>query len=209
MFEILINGLKRGVSLKHRYREKSRYIHNFSWALISLCCRPRVSRIALLHSFNLTLAAQKNTLLRLVQCESINLMLFTLYGSNTKTYLQLKLSASDYQAAKEKLMGEGGPFVRWLMSGSQWQEFNQNGEFLITWFRSWKFRHSGCPGPTDSLCSALAHTLGILIFNTQGHLRCQILLKWLSACYLFVDPAILLILFPRIFLSISKRHPSS
>jgi len=92
----LINGLKRGVSPKHRYREKA---------------RPRVSRIALLHSFDLILVAQKRTSL-----------------SNTETYLQLKLLATSYQTAREKLMGMGGPFVGWLASGSQWQGFNRNGE---------------------------------------------------------------------------------
>jgi tRNA-specific adenosine deaminase 1 len=49
-------------------------------------------------------------------------------GSNAETYLQLKLLASSYQIAKEKLMGDGRPFVGWLVSGSQWQEFNRNGE---------------------------------------------------------------------------------
>lgn len=95
-FEILINGLKRGVSPKHRYREKA---------------RPRVSRIALLHSYDLTLVAQKKPSL-----------------SNAETYLQLKLSASGYQTAKETLMGKSGPFTGWLISGSQWQGFNRNGE---------------------------------------------------------------------------------
>ena len=89
-----------------------------------------MSRIALLHSFNLILVAQKKTSLRLLRMKIIPDMhvLLTLYGSNAETYLQLKLLASSYQIAKEKLMGDGGPFVGWLVSGSQWQEFNRNGE---------------------------------------------------------------------------------
>ena len=137
-FEILINGLKRGVSPKHRYREKARYHYNDIVPFLGLVslncssCRPRVSRIALLHSFNLILVAQKKTSLRLVIYQNNNLTrtyrLLVLHGSNVETYLQLKLLASSYQIAKKKLMGDAGPFVGWLVSGSQWQGFNQNGE---------------------------------------------------------------------------------
>ena len=91
-----------------------------------------MSRIALLHSFNLILVAQKKTSLRLVVYQNNNLTrtyrLLVLHGSNVETYLQLKLLASSYQIAKKKLMGDAGPFVGWLVSGSQWQGFNQNGE---------------------------------------------------------------------------------
>ena len=55
-------------------------------------------------------------------------VLLTFNGSIAETYLQLKLLASNYQIAKKKLMGDGGPFIGWLVSGSQWQEFNRNGE---------------------------------------------------------------------------------
>ena len=136
LFEILINGLKRGVSPKHRYREKARYTLKYLplsviYSLGSLNCssRPRVSRIALLHSFNLILVAQKKPL-KLVRYESNNPTPTNvlLLGSNTETYLQLKLLASNYKIAKEKLIGDGGPFVGWLVSGSQWQGFNRNGE---------------------------------------------------------------------------------
>lgn len=92
-----------------------------------------MSRIALLHSFNLILAAQKKTSLRLVRYENNGLTLtycLLSYGSNAETYLQLKLLASSYRTAKEKLMGDSGPFVGWLVSGSQWQGFNRNGESL-------------------------------------------------------------------------------
>lgn len=90
-----------------------------------------MSRIALLHSFNLILVAQKKTSLRLVRYENNNptpTYCLLSNGSTAETYLQLKLLASSYQIAKEKLMGEGGPFTGWLVSGSQWQGFNRNGE---------------------------------------------------------------------------------
>ncbi|KAF8914132.1 hypothetical protein CPB84DRAFT_1721009 [Gymnopilus junonius] len=100
-FEVIINGLKRGVSPKDRYREKS---------------RPRLSKIALfnlykdvLHSFGDSLSSST---------------------SATQTYLQVKLASKDYQTAKNRLIGKDGPFSGWVPTGIQWQIFNINGDNL-------------------------------------------------------------------------------
>ena len=39
------------------------------------------------------------------------------------TYLDTKLSATEYQAAKGVLRGLDGPFVAWKKTGSQWETF--------------------------------------------------------------------------------------
>ncbi|KAF5388170.1 hypothetical protein D9615_000079 [Tricholomella constricta] len=90
--EVLINGLKRGVAPKHRFRTKS---------------RPRLSKAAMLQLYSETLE-----IFGLASLEP------------TTTYHQVKQSLQDYQAAKEKLMGEGGAFSGWARSGARWQTFN-------------------------------------------------------------------------------------
>ncbi|KIM45922.1 hypothetical protein M413DRAFT_23732 [Hebeloma cylindrosporum] len=98
-FEVIINGFKRGVSPKHRHREKS---------------RPRVSKMAILQLY-------KEVLQTLDQWHT---------SLDHVSYLDLKLLSKEYQRAKTKLMGKGGPFEGWIFSGTEWQRFNINEEAL-------------------------------------------------------------------------------
>jgi len=50
--------------------------------------------------------------------------------SDHDSYLYVKLLSEDYQRAKAKLTGKGGPFEGWIFSGVEWQRFNVNGEAL-------------------------------------------------------------------------------
>lgn len=50
--------------------------------------------------------------------------------SDHNSYLDLKLLSKEYQSAKIKLMGRGGPFEGWILNGAEWQRFNVNGEVL-------------------------------------------------------------------------------
>jgi len=52
------------------------------------------------------------------------------FCSDHDSYLDLKLLSKEYQSAKTKLMGKGGPFEGWILSGAEWQRFNINGEVL-------------------------------------------------------------------------------
>jgi tRNA-specific adenosine deaminase 1 len=36
---------------------------------------------------------------------------------------------SEYQAAKQTLMGENGPFSGWIKSGKQWESFDADGNY--------------------------------------------------------------------------------
>jgi tRNA-specific adenosine deaminase 1 len=96
--KVIINGLKRGVSSKHRHREKS---------------RPRISKIAMLRLYKQVLQSLEKP-----------------PPSDHDSYLYVKLLSEDYQRAKAKLTGKGGPFEGWIFSGVEWQRFNVNGEAL-------------------------------------------------------------------------------
>lgn len=96
--KVIINGLKRGVSSKHRHREKS---------------RPRISKIAMLRLYKQVLQSLEKP-----------------PPSDHDSYLYVKLLSEDYQRAKAKLTGKGGPFEGWIFSGVEWQRFNVNGEVL-------------------------------------------------------------------------------
>ncbi|RDB20535.1 tRNA-specific adenosine deaminase 1 [Hypsizygus marmoreus] len=90
--EVLINGLKRGVSPKHRFREKS---------------RPQLSKIAMFQLYTQTLK-----------------LMGLPYEEPTASYHEVKRHISDYQNAKDMLIGNQGPFSGWVRSGAKWESFN-------------------------------------------------------------------------------------
>ncbi|KAF5322436.1 hypothetical protein D9619_001060 [Psilocybe cf. subviscida] len=104
--EILINGLKRGVSPKHRYRDKS---------------RPLVSRVSFFKLF-LQLSEQETG------ADGFMSASLDLDAASGITYLAIKRASAEYQAARLKLMGEEGPFSGWLATGAEWQKFDSSGE---------------------------------------------------------------------------------
>ncbi|KAG5644933.1 hypothetical protein DXG03_007398 [Asterophora parasitica] len=91
--EILINGLKRGVAPKHRFRTKA---------------RPRLSKISFLHLYSSTLAA---------------FGLPPPSPDKTYHEVKHSPPLYAYCAAKEALLGPNGVFSGWARSGPQWQDF--------------------------------------------------------------------------------------
>ncbi|KAG7445941.1 adenosine deaminase/editase [Guyanagaster necrorhizus] len=89
-YEVLINGFKRGVSPKHRLREKSRPL---------LC---QMSMFLLYHQV----------------CKALGLS-----DQSQKIYNDVKCSVAEYQDAKDRLMGNGGPLAGWLRSSSLSKDF--------------------------------------------------------------------------------------
>lgn len=94
--EVLINGLKRGVSPKYRYK-------TIFW--------PMLSKVSLFHLYKKTRSIE-------------NLP----PESETTTYHQTKASMTQYQMAKNCLLGEGRPFSGWIQSGVQWENFGYDGQ---------------------------------------------------------------------------------
>ncbi|KAG5654665.1 hypothetical protein H0H81_009914 [Sphagnurus paluster] len=92
--EVLINGLRRGVSPKHRFRTKA---------------RPRLSKIAMLSLHSETLEA---------------FGLEPLQPSTTYHAAKSAQSESLYKATKDMLLGPQGAFSGWVRSGKAWQDFN-------------------------------------------------------------------------------------
>lgn len=93
--EVLINGLRRGVPPKHRYKEKY---------------RPLLSKISL---FNVYLQTRQKA---------------GLPTTPYPTYFAVKRAVTEYQAAKDRLLGKGAPFEGWVSSGEFWESFDSSGE---------------------------------------------------------------------------------
>ncbi|KAG2148066.1 adenosine deaminase/editase [Suillus clintonianus] len=94
--EILINGLKRGVPPKHRYK---------------IIFWPRLSKVSLFQLYRQTRSIQ-------------NLP----PESKTMTYYQVKESMTQYQTAKNCLLGGGRPFSGWIRSGARWENFDSSSD---------------------------------------------------------------------------------
>jgi len=94
--DVLINGLKRGVPPKHRYKP-------IFW--------PRLSKVSLFHLYRKT----KNI-------ENLPL------ESEATTYYQVKESMTQYQIAKNCLLGQNRPFSGWIQSGARWENFDSTVE---------------------------------------------------------------------------------
>ncbi|KIK99701.1 hypothetical protein PAXRUDRAFT_30345 [Paxillus rubicundulus Ve08.2h10] len=91
--EILINGLKRGVPPKHRFKKMF---------------RPQLSKVSMLQLYHDT---------RLLLHGDLDQQV------HSHTYFEAKQSVSHYQAAKICLQGKGCPFAAWVTSGIQWEQF--------------------------------------------------------------------------------------
>ncbi|KAG0699846.1 hypothetical protein DFH29DRAFT_983327 [Suillus ampliporus] len=87
--EVLINGLKRGVPPKHRYK-------TMFWT--------QDNERAITNTHNLLLL------------------------SKTITYYQAKERMTQYQTAKNCLLGEGQPFSGWIRSGARWENFDSSSD---------------------------------------------------------------------------------
>lgn len=92
--EVLINGLKRGVSPKYRYKM-------IFW--------PSLSKVSLFHLYRRTRSIEN-------------------LPPESKTYHQAKESMTQYQMAKNCLLGEGQPFSGWIRSGARWENFGSSGQ---------------------------------------------------------------------------------
>ncbi|KAH0839614.1 tRNA-specific adenosine deaminase [Lanmaoa asiatica] len=97
--EILINGLKRGVPPKHRFK---------------VMFRPQLSKSSMFKLY-----CDIVVLLRDGGQSSGQ----PPYPTKTCTYFKVKQSISHYQAAKARLIGEGCTFVGWVTSGIHWENF--------------------------------------------------------------------------------------
>ncbi|TFK74460.1 adenosine deaminase editase [Pluteus cervinus] len=95
--DVLINGLKRGVSPKHRFREKA---------------RPRVSPLAFFDLYDHLSAQAGNP------------------SIGSTSYATIKASMLEYQAAKDALMGENGPFRGWVKASPRYGNFDRSGNSL-------------------------------------------------------------------------------
>lgn len=52
---------------------------------------------------------------------------------STKTYMRMKqVFGNTYQQARDRLVGEGGPFSGWVHTGMELQNFDLNGEEYIS-----------------------------------------------------------------------------
>lgn len=52
-----------------------------------------------------------------------------IHGSSDRiTYFAAKHTSTDYQAAKQAMTGNGGPFAGWVRSGAPWESFDLRGE---------------------------------------------------------------------------------
>ncbi|KAK0206100.1 adenosine deaminase/editase [Desarmillaria ectypa] len=91
--EVLINGFKRGVSPKHRLREKS--------------------------SLNRPLLCQMSLFLVYHQVSRV----LGLYDQSQQAYSDVKRSIPEYQDVKDRLMGSGGPLAGWLRTTSLSKDF--------------------------------------------------------------------------------------
>ncbi|KAF8450872.1 adenosine deaminase/editase [Boletus edulis BED1] len=94
--EILINGLKRGVPPKHRFKTMF---------------RPQLSKASMFRLYWDTV--------HLLRSDGPSLE----YPTKTCTYFEVKQSVSHYQAAKARLVGKGCAFAGWVTSGVYWESF--------------------------------------------------------------------------------------
>ncbi|KAF8076038.1 adenosine deaminase/editase [Lyophyllum atratum] len=109
--EVLINGFKRGVSPKHRFREKARYAYAFVVTDYDL---PTYSKTPIVQNINVGI----------VQSDAADVRSSAPAHRPGTTYYEVKQRMSHYQAAKEKLMGPEGVFSGWVRSGAQWESFD-------------------------------------------------------------------------------------
>ncbi|KAJ7499293.1 adenosine deaminase/editase [Mycena latifolia] len=106
--EVLINGYKRGVAPQHRHRDRSRYAMPFihRCAIASQSRRPQACKKSVLQLYHETL--------RVCALSA---------EADSATYATIKQSMAEFQAAKQTLMGGGGPFRGWIRGPSS-QNFN-------------------------------------------------------------------------------------
>jgi len=98
--EILINGLRRGVPPKHRFKAMF---------------RPQLSKSALFKLYCDTVFILRDD----THLEDFDYP----FPTETCTYFQVKQSVSHYQAAKARLLGQGCAFAGWVTSGAHWESF--------------------------------------------------------------------------------------
>ncbi|KAF9782591.1 adenosine deaminase/editase [Thelephora terrestris] len=96
-YQVLINGLKRGVPQKLRYEPKS---------------RPWLSKLTFFVA------------LRTIDVESLQ------PGVEIESYHTTKLSASEYQATKDRLLAIA-PFTAWIRNGEKYQNFDIRGNEVL------------------------------------------------------------------------------
>ena len=103
-FEVLINGLRRGIAPKNRHNPKFWYVSSTRHELVLyIAIRPLVSKVSLFR-----FCAE------LVSCGDIS-------------YREAKSSAWEYQSAKAVLLGPTGPFSGWIKSGEHLESFTDDG----------------------------------------------------------------------------------
>jgi tRNA-specific adenosine deaminase 1 len=134
-YDVLISGLKRGVPPKHRHNPRFRSVSKVkikikpqstdNWSIP----RPRCSKICLFQLYRHTLSILRLPLEPWVNYQDPFLirayaLMLCIRFRNTATYFECKQSISEYQAAKQALMGETGPFSGWIKSGKQWESFS-------------------------------------------------------------------------------------
>ncbi|EIN10316.1 hypothetical protein PUNSTDRAFT_132408 [Punctularia strigosozonata HHB-11173 SS5] len=103
--EVLINGMRRGVPPKHRFKPKF---------------RPMLSKIAM---FDLYQHASPS--LRRLPSDRPQP-----HPTFHRTYRDAKDACVTYQAAKAMLRGPAGPFAGWVVSGKEWDRFGPDGEYV-------------------------------------------------------------------------------
>lgn len=132
--EVLINGIKRGVSPKNHHNPKFRHVRIPSHAqqyLIPACDdRPLLSKLSLFNQYlqlpRLSDAYEdmKRDAFSIPEGEATS---HNVPQKVSATYYDTKQMMVDYQACKFMLQGPEGPFSGWVKSGVQWQSFRQDG----------------------------------------------------------------------------------
>ncbi|TCD66835.1 hypothetical protein EIP91_000913 [Steccherinum ochraceum] len=110
--EVLINGIKRGVSPKNQHNPKF---------------RPLLSKLAL---FNLHHDLAQKIVVRGTATVESKADPGDEGNDQTEglaTYYDTKQAMSEYQACKIALQGAEGPFCGWVKSGAQWERFKLDG----------------------------------------------------------------------------------
>ncbi|KAH8106293.1 adenosine deaminase/editase [Cristinia sonorae] len=100
--EILINGIKRGISPKNQHNPKF---------------RPLLSKLAF---FNLYLSLLSEH----AECDKSD---ENVSRKASTTYYETKQAMSEYQVCKTALLGPEGLFRGWVKTGPQWERFDQDG----------------------------------------------------------------------------------
>lgn len=98
--EVLINGLKRGISPKRRHNSKF-------WPIVS-----------------------KASLFRLCQSVEEGLQHLTFPPMKDATYRSVKDASEEYQRVKGVLRGASGPFVGWVRTGVEYEDFKTENDTL-------------------------------------------------------------------------------